>query len=308
VRIVATSRQPLGVAGERPYLVPTLDAPVEAITDPVAATGYAAVRLFCDRAQTAQPEFSVSAENAEVVGQVCRRLDGLPLALELAAARLNILTPQELQQRLDDRFTILTGGTRDQLPRHQTLTATLEWSYQLLSAEERSYLNRLAVFTGGFTLEAAEQVCSGDGVEPGRMLDLVSGLVDKSLLVTYQGMVGRRFRFLETIREYATARLADSGEDDELAQRHAAYFQRLAVASYDQLWGPDEAEWLDRLEEEWPNLRQSLHWHLDQELIQDGQMLAGSLRVFFWRRYHETEGVEWLRRFIAADPTRPRPW
>jgi non-specific serine/threonine protein kinase len=306
VRVVATSRQALGVAGEHLYVVPTLVVPDERVTDPTVLKDYAAVRLFADRAETAQPDFGITASNATAVTQICRRLDGLPLALELAAARLTILTPEELQQRLDDRFTILTGGTRDQLAHHQTLAATLDWSYQLLTSAERALFDRVSIFVGGFTLDAAEQVCSGDGVDPGSVVDLVAGLVDKSLLVSFQKGASRRFRSLETVREFAAARLSDIGETERLAERHAAYFQRLAVDSHDQVWGPDEAEWLDRLDEEWPNLRRSLQWHLDKGHAQDGQMMAGSLRTFYPRRYHETEGIEWLRRFVAADPT-PSP-
>jgi predicted ATPase len=306
VRVVATSREPLDVAGEQPYVVPTLEAPDVADIDPEVLVDYPAVRLFSDRAEIFQPGFRITRENATAVAKICQRLDGLPLALELAAARLNILSPADLLDRLDDRFALLTSSSPQRLARHQTLEATLDWSYQLLDIGERTILDRLSVFAGGFNLDAAEQVCSVGRISRDQVLDIVSGLVHKSLLVADLGVADRRFRFLETVRAYASARLAASGEHAELGRTHAAYFRQLAIDSYNQVWGPDEVEWLDRLDEEWPNLRRSLQWHLDERQTQEGLMMAGSLYRFFWRRYHNSEGAEWLRRFVEADPT-PSP-
>jgi non-specific serine/threonine protein kinase len=280
-----------------------LDTPVDPVDDPEAMCGFAAVRLFCERAQTARRGFEITADNAEAVGRVCRRLDGLPLALELAAVRLNILDPEGLLRRLDDRFALLTGGVGDQVDRHRTLTATLEWSYDLLTAEEQTLLNRLSVFVGGFTLDAAKDVCAGGAIVPDRVLDLVSSLVDQSLIVPYQGAVGRRFRFLETVREYATGRLADSGEAELVAEHHATYFHRLVVDSFDLFWGPDDIMCLDRLDEEWPNISRALAWYVDERRSQDGLFMAGSLYRLAFRRHYETVTIAWLDRLLTSDAT-----
>jgi non-specific serine/threonine protein kinase len=222
--------------------------------------------------------------------------------LELAAARLNVLTPGELLERLDDRFGLLVGGARDQLPRQQTLTATIDWSYQLLTDGERLLFGRLSVFSGGFTLDAIEAVCAGDGVASDRTLDLVSGLIDKSLVLVDHGRAGSRFSLLETMREYAAAKLAVTSEEDERRQAHAGFYRRLAVDSFDELWGPREVGWLDRLEDEWPNMRRALAWHVDNT-AQDGLLMAGSLYRFGFRRHYVPEIRAWLERFLDADPT-----
>ena len=300
--VVATTREPLGVTGESSYPVPTLADTGHG--DPGFSDEGPAVRLFIDRAALARPGLHLSQDDVVVVASICRRLDGLPLALELAAARLSVLSPNELLERLDDRFAVLVGGARDRLPRQQTLTATIDWSYELLTDEEQVLFGRLSVFSGGFTLDAAEQVCVGDGVAADRMLDLVSGLVDKSLLVSEQGRAGGRFGLLETMREYAAAKLGDA-EEEELRRVHADFFQRLVVDSFDDLWGPDDIAWLDRLEDEWPNVRRALSWHIDH-MTQDGMLMAGSLYRFAFRRSYIPEVLVWLERFIAADPT-PSP-
>jgi len=300
--VLATSREPLGITGEHPYPVPTLDSPEAGNGDYQSSSESPAVRLFLDRASVARPGIQLSQDDAEVVAKICRRLDGLPLALELAAARLSILTPSELLERLDDRFAVLVGGARDRLPRQQTLAATIDWSYQLLTDEEQLLFGRLSVFSGGFTLAAAEAICARDGVASDRILDLVSGLVDKSLVVAEQGRAGGRFRLLETMREYAAAKLPTT-EVDDLRQAHADYFRRLVVDSFGELWGPDEVAWLDRLEDEWPNINRALAWHLDNAHTQDGLLMAGSLYRLAIRRHHTPETLVWLERFIAADPT-----
>jgi len=295
--IVATSREPLGITGEATYPVPTL---AEADDQEFTAEG-PAVRLFVDRAALAQPGLHLSADEVAVVASICRRLDGLPLALELAAARLSVLTPDQLLERLDDRFGVLVGGARDRLPRQQTLTATIDWSYELLSEEEQVLFTRLSVFSGGFTLDAAEGVGAGDGVAADRMLEILSGLVDKSLLVTERGRAGGRFSLLETMREYAVTRLATTDED-ELQRAHAAFFRQLVINSFDEQWGPNEAAQLDRLEDEWPNIRRALAWHIDHS-TQEGLLMAASLYRFAFRRHYRPEVEAWLERFIAADPT-----
>jgi predicted ATPase len=295
--MVATSREPLGITGEATYPVPTL---AEADDQEFTAEG-PAVRLFVDRAALARPGLHLSGDDIAVVASICRRLDGLPLALELAAARLSVLTPDQLLERLDDRFGVLVGGARDRLPRQQTLTATIDWSYELLSEEEQVLFTRLSVFSGGFTLDAAEGVGAGDGVAANRVLDLLSGLVDKSLLVVEQGRAGGRFALLETMREYAVTRLATTDED-ELQRAHAGFFRQLVVSSFDEQWGPNEVAQLDRLEDEWPNIRRALAWHIDHS-IQEGLLMAASLYRFAFRRQYRPEVQAWLERFIAADPT-----
>jgi non-specific serine/threonine protein kinase len=302
-RVLATSREPLRITGEHIYLIPTLSLPPATESDPVVASEYAAVQLFRERAEAVTMGFTLTASNTAAVTQICRRLDGLPLALELAAARLNVLNTEGLRRRLDHDLSVLGRGARDTAPRHQTLVATLDWSYGLLSSEEKAVLNRASVFRGGFTIEAAETVCSGDGVDPEQMLDLVSSLVDKSLLVPYDGAASRRFDLLGTIRHYAAGRLADAGEDGRTQERHAAYFRDLAAAGYDQLWGEDEVAWLDRLEDERPNCEHALTWHLETHHTQEGLMMAGSLYRVAYRRQRTKSLINWLERFLAADNT-----
>ena len=297
--VLATSREPLGIGGESPYPVPTLADAGDG--DHEFSSEGPAVRLFVDRASLARPGMHWSQDDSVVAAAICRRLDGLPLALELAAARLSILTPSELLERLDDRFGVLVGGARDQMPRQQTLTATIDWSYELLTEEEQRLFARLSVFSGGFTLDAAEAVCAGNGVASNEMLDLVSGLVDKSLLVAEQGRAGGRFSLLETMREYAATKLP-AAEEDDLLRAQANHFQRLVLDSFDELWGPSEVAWLDRLEDEWPNIRFALDWHIDH-MTQDGLLMAGSLYRLAFRRYYVPEVLAWLERFIGADTT-----
>jgi predicted ATPase/class 3 adenylate cyclase len=299
--VLATSREPLGISGESAYPVATLADPDVARGDQGFRSEGPAVRLFVDRASLARPGIHWSQDDERVVASICRRLDGLPLALELAAARLSVLTPGELLERLDDRFALLVGGARDRLPRQQTLTATIDWSYQLLAEEEQLLFARLSIFSGGFTLDAAEDVCAGDGVASDRMLDLVSGLVDKSLVLVEHGRAGGRFGLLETMREYAATKLPAEAED-ERRRAHAGYFQQLVIDSFDELWGPSEAGWLDRLEDEWPNMRRALAWHIDH-ITQDGLLMAGSLYRFAFRRHYRPEVLGWLERFLDADLT-----
>lgn len=300
--VLATSREALGIIGEHHYPVSTLDGPDATSIDFESSSQSPAVRLFLDRASLARPGIQLWEDDAEVVVTICRRLDGLPLAIELAAARLNILTPRQLLERLDDRFGLLVGGARDELERHQTLTATIDWSYQLLTDEEKLLFGRLSVFSGGFTLDAAEAICAGNGVASDRILDLVSGLVDKSLVVADQGRAGGRLRLLETMREYAAAKLPAT-DVDARRQAHADYFRGLVVDSFDELWGPGEVGWLDRLEDEWPNIRRALAWYLDNAMTQDGLLMAGSLYRFAIRRHYKPETLLWQERFIAADTT-----
>ena len=257
LRILATSREPLGIDGEHVYRVPSLSLPlVEAeAADDVAASD--AVRLFVERAQAQDPGFVLDDASALLVASVCRRLDGIPLALELAAARLSSMSLQQISDRLDQRFRLLTGGSRNAMPRQQTLQAAVDWSFGLLTEPERDVLRRLSVFAGGFELEAAEAICAAGSVDAFDLLDLLGSLVSKSLVIADRTPESVRYRMLETIRQYAALELLRScGEDEVVAarDRHAGYFMRLAEEAAPALAGPGQGHWLRRLDAEWENL------------------------------------------------------
>lgn len=263
VRIVATSREPLGVAGETVYRVPSLSLPES--TAPVtidALAGYAATQLFLERARCLEPTFAATPESAATIVRLCRRLDGIPLAIELAAARIVVLSPEQMERRLQDRFRLLTGGTRMAVARQRTLEATVDWSYQLLSLSERELLCRLAVFPAAWTLDAAEQICSGDGVEALDILDLLTRLVDKSLVIAETPFGERRYRFLETIRQYARLRLADTGGSARLSERHFEFFFNEFRDVFRLTRHHEQLHWLRRLQVEQENVRAALEWAL----------------------------------------------
>ncbi len=278
LRILATSRQALGIAGETTFRVPSLslsaalDAPTastpgeDGAREPIAGMPPApggielpaqseAVRLFVERARAALPSFALTDRNVSAVAEICQRLDGIPLAIELAAARVAVLSPEQLAARLGDRFGLLTGGGRTALPRYRTLRALVDWSHDLLDEGERVLLRRLAVFAGGWSLEAAEAVCAGDGLAPGEILDLLSGLVAKSLVLAGDHGDEVRYRFLETLREYAAERLRDAGEETTLRERHRDWFLALAERTEPALEFAEEAGWFERLDAERDNLR-----------------------------------------------------
>jgi non-specific serine/threonine protein kinase len=276
LRILATSRQALGIAGETTFRVPSLalpdplDAPTasgeDEIRESVAClpptpgridppTESEAVRLFVERARAALPAFALTDRNHSAVVQICRRLDGIPLAIELAAARVVALGPRQIAARLGDRFGLLTGGSRTALPRYRTLRALLDWSYDLLDEREQVLLRRLAIFVGGWTLEAAESVCAGDGLAPEEILDRLSGLVAKSLVLTVDHADEVRYNFLETLREYAAERLRDANEETILRDRHRDWFLALAERTEPALEHAEEAGWFDRLDADRDNLR-----------------------------------------------------
>jgi len=259
VRIIATSREGLSIPGETNWRVPSLSLPPVAETyDPNDAAQYGAVRLFIDRAHAIDPNFSLRATNVIPVVQICRRLDGIPLAIELAAARVRILHPEEISLRLDDRFRLLTGGSRTALPRQQTLRATLDWSYQLLGGLEGLLFRRLSAFIGGFTLETAESVCGGGDLQAFEVFDCLCRLVDKSLVIADDEGGTYRYRMLETIQEYAADKLADSGESEIIRRRHLDFFLKLAKQAEAEFGGADQGQWYDRLEREHDNLRAAL--------------------------------------------------
>jgi len=296
LRILATSREGLRVAGEMTYLIPPLSLPDPGRLPPLETVmQYEAVRLFAERAASHRSGFKVTDDNASTVVRVCRRLDGMPLAIELAAARLRVLAVEQIAARLDDRFRLLTGGSRTALPRHQTLRAAMDWSYDLLSAQEQALLRRLSAFAGGWTLDAAEAICPGDGIAAADILDLLMSVADKSLVLVETRTGEVRYRLLETIRQYGGDRLREAGETDTVLGRHLEWYLRLAERAEPELRGPRQEAWLDRLEAEHDNLRLALEWSGARTPGTDAQMrLAGALRWFWFIRGYWTEGRRWL--------------
>jgi len=311
LKVIATSRAVLHVRGEQEFAVPPLAVPdPNHLPDLVALSQYEAVALFISRAQAVKPDFQVTNANAPAVAEICVRLDGLPLAIELAAARIKLLPPQALLARLERRLAVLTSGARDVPVRQQTLRNTIEWSYHLLDAAEQRLFRRLSVFVGGCQLSAVEAVCSalgdGDGAVP--VLDVVASLIDKSLLqqVEQVGEEGKepRLRLLETIREYGLECLAASGEMEVTRQAHAAYYLWLAEEGEPELLGPQQAVWLQRLEGEHDNLRAALRWSLEQGETGQSQEMALRLSAALWWfwlvRGHRSEGRAFLEQALAA--------
>jgi predicted ATPase/DNA-binding CsgD family transcriptional regulator len=309
LRVLATSREALRIEGEAAYRVPSLGLP-----DPrPPADGsdlvshlmdYESVRLFVDRARAALPTFELTGRDAAAVGEICRRLDGIPLAIELAAARVPGLAPSQIAARLDDAFRLLAGGSRTALSRQRTLRALIDWSHDLLTEPERTLLRRLAVFAGGWTLEAAEGVCSGGGVEAPEVLDLLLALVDKSLVVAEEHGQQMRYRLLETIRQYGAEHQRAAGEDGALRTRHLDWFLALAETAWPELTGPEQGQWLDRLEREHDNFRAALAWSQEASDPEAGLRLAWALYRFWWWRGHLSEGRRWLARALERDVPR----
>ena len=260
--VLATSREGLGVDGEQIVAVPSLTAPPEeASLDAIGSTD--AVRLFVDRAAAVHSDFELGEENAAAVAKVCRRLDGVPLALELAAARVAAMTPAELAERLDRRFQMLAGGRRGAVERHQTLRAAIDWSYDLLDEPEQRLLARLAVFSGGFTGEAAETICGGDGIDRDLVFEHLANLVSRSLVVAEEHGAQTRYRLLETIRQYGEERLEENRETDALQARHAEHFTAYAEECFGHLHGPDHVRWAGRLDQEHDNLLTAWNFAID---------------------------------------------
>ena len=302
VPIMVTSRAVLRCYGEHEFVVPPM-----AFLTPEAGSAagslaeYDAVRLFVAHAQAVRPDFRLNAANAAAVAAICARLDGLPLAIELAAARLKLRSPQTLLAELSNRLDALSGGPRDRPERQQTLRALLDWSYALLDPADRGVFAQLSIFVGGWTLEAAEAVCAS-GV-PGRSVaDRIGTLLDQSLIWGQPGDDDGepRFAMLETVREYAAMRLGRAGGVDDAARRHAAYFLALAERGEGQLRGPHQQRWLDRLEAEHHNLRAALRWFLAAGDGASGVRLAGALVWFWFIRGHFGEGSEWLERALGV--------
>jgi non-specific serine/threonine protein kinase len=321
LRILTTSRQPLGIAGETTFRVPSLalslsagraettgSAPGQAegrgsVSGVQPATGSIgpsapseAVRLFVDRARAAMPDFTLTDRNIAAVERICRRLDGIPLAIELAAARVAVLSPGQIAARLGDRFHLLTGGSRTALPRYRALRALIDWSHELLDERERLLLRRLSVFAGGWTLEAAESVCADEDLPEDEILDLLSGLVAKSLVLAGERTDEVRYRFLETLRDYAAERLRDADEEAIFCERHRDWFLTLAERAEPELTGPHQAAWFDRLDRERENLRAAQSWAVARG---DPETLV-RLGAALWQFWHERADAADARELIDA--------
>jgi predicted ATPase/DNA-binding CsgD family transcriptional regulator/transcriptional regulator with XRE-family HTH domain len=315
VQVLATSRERLRLSGERVLAVPPLALPAPgAPARPEQPMASEAVRLFADRAGAADASFSLTDDSAQAVAEVCRRLDGLPLAIELAAARTRLLSPRELLARLERRLPLLAGGPRDAPDRQQTLRATIAWSHDLLAEAERAVFRRLAVFAGSCTLRAAEEVCAGAaggaGGEPVDVLGGLLALLDKSLVGREEGPGGEaRVGMLETVREYALERLEASGEAAAARRRHAACYLDVAERAAPALFGPEQAAWLDRLEREHDNLRAALAWsRAAAGGAETGLRLAAALWWFWSLRGHRHEGRAALEAALRAAGPAPTPW
>ena len=285
VRVLASSRDVLQVAGEEVYPVPTLSVPAPEGSDAQRLAAHEAVRLFVDRARAVQPGFRLEAANAHVVAAICRALDGIPLALELAAARTRALSVEAIAARLADRFRLLVSGDQTVLPRQRTLRALIDWSHDLLSERERVLFRRLAVFAGGCTLEAAEAVAAGDGLDAAEVLDLLAALVDKSLVIMAPD--GSRYRMLDTVRAYAAEKLAAAGDEAATRTRHALHLLGFAEATPVKLAGPEQADWLRRLDSERDNLLAAHDWCGQRPELRD----AGLQLVFVLKAYWRTRGL-----------------
>jgi non-specific serine/threonine protein kinase len=307
LRILATSREALGIAGEASRVVPLLSVP-EALrqTTVEELARNASTQLFRGRAQHRNPAFALTPENAEAVAEVCRRLEGIPLAIELAAARMDVFTVEQFAERLDRSLALLTSSSQGAEPRHRTLEATLDWSYELLSEPERKLLGRLSVFAGGFSLEAVEAVGAGDDIKQREVLKAFLSLVDKSLIVVEAPGDGRiRYRMLEPIRQYGLERLEDSGEVEMVRRRHAEFFLALAEEAEPWLRGPEQAAWFARLDAENDNLRKALSWLLEQCEGEPALRLSGALGEFWHVRGHLEEGRRWLEAALASEDAAP---
>jgi predicted ATPase/class 3 adenylate cyclase/Tfp pilus assembly protein PilF len=302
VQLLASSREALGIGGEQSYRVPSLSLPdPKQAHTPLSVAPFEAVQLFTERALLARPDFQVTPQNAATLAAICYRLDGIPLAIELAAARVRLLSVEEINHKLDQRFRLLTGGSRTALPRQQTLRSLIDWSYNLLHDPEQLLLQRLSAFAGGWTLAAAEQVCAGEGVEDWAALDLLTSLADKSLLVVEQSDEHSRYRLLETVRQYARERLLESGGGEAVRVRHRDYFLMLAEEVEPKLLAAEQAEWLRRLDEEHENLRSALEWSLAEAESGAGLRLCGALYRFWWARGYLAEGRKWCARILAKE-------
>lgn len=298
LKILATSREALGMLGEAVYHVPSLELPdIEQLLEKFRDCESA--RLFEERAQLAQTDFTLTIENATSVSKICHRLDGIPLALELAAARINAFSTEQIAAQLSESFSLLTMGNRTALPRHQTLRAAIDWSYDLLSQAEKTVFQRLSIFVDGWTVDAAQCICSDANTNSQLVLDLLTQLINKSLVVTQEEFGKIRYRMLETIRQYANEKLVELGESDSLRDRHLRYFLNLAETAEPHLIRPEQLEWLPLLDADYENLRVALEWSLIIELPEASLRLCAALGRFWLIRCYWLEGSKWLEKALA---------
>ncbi len=294
LKILATSREPLGVPGEAVFRVPSLPLPGK-VHSAEEALESDSVRLLVERARLLIADFKLTDANAVYAANICKRLDGIPFAIELAASRMRVLSLQQIADRLNDQFSLLTSGSRTALPRQQTLRAMMDWSHNLLEDPDKTLLRRLAVFSGGWTLEAAEDVCSDGALGSMEILDSLERLVDKSLIVRADLDESSRYRMLETVKQYAAEKIVEAGEDLGTRERHAAYFARICQEIEPQLTGPDQIRWLDTLDREHDNIRASLKFARDHpEHIETGLAIVGAIGRFWTVRGFLTEGRSWI--------------
>ncbi len=299
LKILATSREPLAMTGEATYRIPSLSIPEKRQASLEKLSEYEAVRMFTERAALVQSAFQLTKENIEAVSAICRKVDGIPLAIELAAARVNILQVDEILQQLEESFQLLANQSRTTSPRHQTLQASMDWSWGLLDETERVFLRQLSIFAGGWTLDAAQAVCDGN------VLELTSALVKKSLIVVQQTRHGTRYRFHEIVRQYASQKLMESGDKNRLHTWHLGYFLSLAEQAELGLRGPSLVDWMERLNEERNNIRIALHW-ADQIDVEAGLYLSSRL-MQYWESANLPEGKRWLENFIHKPESKDFP-
>jgi predicted ATPase/serine/threonine protein kinase len=301
VTVLATSRESLAIDGEHLFRVPSLTLPEPGLASDLESVGACeAVELFVHRAQAVKSTFGISRANAHLLATVCAQLDGIPLAIELAASRMKVLSLEQIAARLEDRLHLLTGGSRTALPRHQTLLAAIDWSYNLLTDAEKVFFRRLSVFAGGWTLDAAETVCTGNDLPQSAVLELLSGLVDKSLVLVEEREGQQRYRLIVTLREYAHKRLMQTEEGEALTRRHVDFFVAFALEADTRLVGNEQKAWLERLNAEYDNLRAVLNWTL-QHNTEIGLELAGALGRFWHLGGHWNEGQRWLAQLLGRE-------
>ncbi|HLY26707.1 MAG TPA: tetratricopeptide repeat protein, partial [Aggregatilineales bacterium] len=300
-RMLASSREALGVNGEVAWRIPSLLMPDPLLrATPETLNDSPAVHLFVERARAARPDFSLTDQNAPAVAQICQRLDGIPLAIELATTRLRALSVEQIAARLDDCFRLLTGGSRTALPRQQTLRTLIDWSYDLLSEPERTLLRRLSVFAGGLSLEAAEAVCAGDDLDSLDVLDLLQQLVNKSLVVADESGDAVRYRLLQTIRQYARERLLEAGEAQAVQNRHLDFYIALTTEGEPHTRSWQQKAWFERYDLEMDNLRGALEWAISAPRVQAGLQLSNALWYFWFRRGYWVEAVKWMMPLIES--------
>ena len=301
LKIIATSREALNCAGEQTFIIPPLKLP-DASKDntPEQLTQYESVRLFIERALSVSPNFRVTNTNAPALAEICNRLDGIPLAIELAAARVKVLSLEKIYERLNDRFSLLTGGRRTALPRQQTLRAMIDWSYDLLSEKERTLWNRLSVFQGGWTLEAAEEICSDEKVKQREVLDLLIQLAEKSIIIYDEE--NERYRILETMKQYGEEKLIEEKEQEIVLDKHLKCFAELVESGSKKLRGTEHLHWISIMDTESGNFEKAILRAVESSNINDGFKIVGSLSYYWQLRGHISEAIRWLEEITKKVP------